>query len=141
MNTRFEWAREIADYLTEERFRLIAEDPDGSLWAVPFMGGEQVVRVKIQEKNPSKTKLVERYSNVPAIQGIYNLDGEMIFATQNGLYRFDEQAHEFLPDTLLPFRNLGILSLKTDEVGNVWLACYRKGKRWLEVAISQPLIC
>ena len=28
MNTRFEWAREIADYLTEERFRLIAEQVD-----------------------------------------------------------------------------------------------------------------
>jgi alpha-mannosidase len=30
MNTRFEWAREIADYLTEERFRLIAERVDFS---------------------------------------------------------------------------------------------------------------
>ncbi len=28
MNTRFEWSREIADYLTEERFRLIAEQVD-----------------------------------------------------------------------------------------------------------------
>ncbi|MEM6344082.1 MAG: ATP-binding protein [Bacteroidota bacterium] len=122
----------------DQRFRLIAEDPDGSLWAVPFLGGEQVVRIKLQEENPNRTKLVERYNNVPAIQGIYNLDGEMVFATQNGLYRFDEQAHAFHPDTLLPFRNLGILSLKTDEVGNVWLACYRKGKRWLEVAWKAP---
>lgn len=30
MTTRFEWAQEIADYLTEERFRLIAEDIDFS---------------------------------------------------------------------------------------------------------------
>ncbi|MFK7920460.1 MAG: ATP-binding protein, partial [Bacteroidia bacterium] len=109
-----------------------------SLWAVPFFGEEQLVRIKLQKDRPGKTQMVERYSEIPAIQGIYELDGEMVFATQNGLFRFEEQTHSFSPDTTLPFRHLGILSLKADEAGNIWLACYRKGKRWLEVAWKAP---
>ncbi|MEL6649388.1 MAG: ATP-binding protein [Bacteroidota bacterium] len=117
-----------------QRFRLLAEAPDASLWAVPFMGDEQLVHIHLQNDNPSKTKVVERYNNLPAVQGIYELEGEMLFATQQGLYRFNQDSHSFQPDTVLPFRDLGILNLSVDPSGNVWLACYRDGKRWLEAA-------
>jgi signal transduction histidine kinase/CheY-like chemotaxis protein/HPt (histidine-containing phosphotransfer) domain-containing protein len=89
--------------ITEE-LRTFDEDAQGRLWIGTWGGG--VLRVTLPETWPSGDRSqvrVERFgtgSGIPDINlvQVYHLLGDTRFATEKGVYRFDEAAHRFSID-------------------------------------------
>jgi signal transduction histidine kinase/DNA-binding response OmpR family regulator/ligand-binding sensor domain-containing protein len=110
----------------------LVEDSDGSLWIETSYGG--AVHVKndtgdLFSLNKSTKIEIDRYNNQNGLPGnnyiIISIDGKTLFATNDGLFRFDAILKRFIPDSTLGsgFTNSShsvLLSTK-DVVGDLWI--------------------
>lgn len=83
--------------------RSIVEDEKGKIWMGTYRNGVVCI---IPSDNIIKPKEIIQYkveSGLPSLKNIllYHLNDKLVFATEKGLYRFDEEYKKFYPDTLL----------------------------------------
>ncbi|HND78533.1 MAG TPA: ATP-binding protein, partial [bacterium] len=127
--------------ITDE-VRVIAEDSDGSLWMDQKTGG----CARMSRINDSI--YVRRFSVKDGLPNLtinpYFFFGRMWFATDNGaLYRYDEKASRFYPDTTLHHR-LGIATSKMispigeTSDGTLWFALGNDESMRFEPAYAVP---
>jgi len=82
-------------------------------------------------------------SGLPSLKdiNIYQFDGRLLFATEKGLYRYDELNDSFIPDTTLGTQfadgSLGVFRFLEDEDGNCWINPFNSESEWIERIIKQ----
>lgn len=111
---------------TQHEIRTIVEDEKGSLWLGTNTQG--VLRVDFQNYGEITEAVVTHYyksHNLPPedVQ-VFMAAGHVMFATEKGIYRFNEEQQVFEPDPTLgeEFANgsRGVFRIVEDEHKNIW---------------------
>lgn len=94
-----QWKKEsIFEDITTD-IRTIVEDPEGNLWLGTEAKG--VIKVDFPVKG-SIAHVVKRYHTPdglpPQRVGVYRAAGHVMFATDEGVFRFDAETNRFIPD-------------------------------------------
>jgi signal transduction histidine kinase/DNA-binding response OmpR family regulator len=123
----------IFDNIKQE-IRTIAEDTRGNLWLGPYIKGVIKLDFKTVEEFPG-TYPIQYSSDHGLPEGpvhIYPAAGHVIYATEKGIFRFDEKNQHFSPDHTLGKEFAGgvdspnIFLLKEDRTGRIWFhSCLR----------------
>jgi signal transduction histidine kinase len=126
---RFEGNRYLGKRTVEaiqQPIRFIVEDVDGILWLVTF--DWKVIRLELKKDNSPAN--IEMYSDINGLpQGeLYpsRAAGHVVFATQRGLFRYNERKNAFVPDPLLGPEFAGgekgkpVFRLREDAGRTIW---------------------
>ncbi len=114
----------------QEEIRTIAEDTKGNLWLGPSIKGVLRAEFTNGPGADGSDPHLERYDTTHGLPdgniSVYPAAGHTIFATEKGLFRFDEQQQHFYPDHTLGKKFAGgedscpVFLLKQDENKNLW---------------------
>ncbi len=109
---------------TYESFRFLALDNDNTLWAShPYRG---IFRIQIQPGNDSfyTYELFTEKHGLPSTlrNHVFRVKNRVVFATERGIYEFDQQKKRFYPSPLLKdvFGDAMVQYLTEDQQGNIW---------------------
>jgi len=111
--------------------RTITFDNDSNLWFSTLYDGI----VKITPTND--TIEYKENSGLPSIKDIqiYNFDDKLYFATQKGLYKYNETTNKFEPNNIFGdvYSNgsCGIYLMAQDD-STIWINCFNESKEWIE---------
>ena len=107
----------------------MAEGRDGTLWLATR--GNRLLRVRFPdglEAPPAVERLDQQDGLPPGQILVYAVDGDVVFASTEGIYRFRESAaseRAFYPDTTLlspgTTEQDELLSITEDDTGRIWL--------------------
>ena len=136
-----QWQKPISINGFNTSFGSIARDVEGNLWLLDLLGEGTVSRVETDSLGmPTSNKRTRygRLNGLPPVNGMFHVFGEVAFATEKGVFLYDEKQDRFVPDTQLGVTdinsNKGIAHLREGEDGNIWIERYQGGTHWLEVA-------
>ncbi len=123
-----------------EEIRTIVEDPDGSLWLGTNARG--VLRVTFPESPALSRPRVERFGEADGLPygwiGVYPHRLRPLFTTDVGIFKFDETAGRFTPDSTfgLSFADgsRDVEVVVEDHRGNTWFGSEEAG----EVSVARP---
>lgn len=113
----------------KEEVRSIVEDDKGDVWLGTQYGG--ILHVRMNGGTDLKKATIIQYTEkegLPSINAlkVLNFHGRILFATEKGIYRFDEGHQHFLPETTFgaPFADgsRDALIMATDSRQNLWLS-------------------
>ncbi|MCK4662739.1 MAG: PAS domain-containing protein [Bacteroidales bacterium] len=120
--------------------RSIADDSNGDLWLGPIY--KSVIKISFNENNTDEyydnnkinkpvfdenvsIQSFDTTNGFPLVKQtqIYNYNNELIFATNKGIYRFDENTSKFFPDNTFGngYSLKSISKLCIDKNNNVWI--------------------
>jgi serine phosphatase RsbU (regulator of sigma subunit) len=117
----------------DEEVRIIKSDKDGNLWL--NTRGNKVIKYNPTSKH---IKFYAQEHGLPMMRDIqiYTFNGEVIFAAESGLYKFDKAGEKFYADSTLGVQfgngSTGVFPLVQDAWKNVWLRAYNKNGTWIE---------
>ncbi len=122
-----------------DEVRSIAEDREGNLWVGTYNRG--IFRFSF----PPRDTLVKMYSQDDGLPttdkiSVYGINEELLFATPDGLYRYDPENDRFYPDSAIR-RAMGsesceIFRITEDADEDLWLS-YEKEGRFLECILEK----
>jgi len=124
--------------------RSIREDNNGNIWASTFRHG--VLKI-VPSDNIFKPKKIEEYGIGNGFHSlknilIYEFDNDLIFASENGLYRFNETSQKFEHDNSLHFlfdgKNKEVFSFVEDSEDDIWVSQLNNTKGSIGVARKNP---
>jgi signal transduction histidine kinase/DNA-binding response OmpR family regulator len=125
-----QWTKEENRFNISDEIRSTVEDSDGNLW----IGGttvKGVVKVSFPGKgriHPHVLTLYDTSHNLPdEVVRVFKAAGHIMFATNKGVYRFDEKNKVFLPDKTLGDEFAGDESTD-DDSRRVWRIAEDKNK-------------
>lgn len=122
-----------------DEIRSIKEDSEGNLWLGTYING--LIRVDFTREDTSlvhyrvENGLPEGLKNIQ----VHKYGEDLIFATEKGIYNFDESSGSFYPDP--EFENIheipgtGIYQFIEDETGMIWISAYNENERWIETLV------
>lgn len=131
----------------DETIEGIAEAQDGTLWlGTSFEGLIKIEGISSEAflpfsakdtEKPLKTAVIKRYglqNNLPGQRCVPAvINGHLVFATQEGLKRFDISLQKFLPETrfgsILAETACAIYNIIPDNRGNAWFIAQRNRER------------
>ncbi|MCP5049964.1 MAG: response regulator, partial [bacterium] len=106
----------------------IVEDQEGNLWLGTLAAG--VLRVTFSSagtiKEPAVTGYNESHGLTRGTVRVFKAAGHIMFATDNGIFRFDEKDNLFSPDTTLGDKyagrpnGKGVFFIVEDKKKNIW---------------------
>lgn len=123
-----EWIDEGRIQNTDEEVRNFRQAPDGILWAGTRNSG--TLRLRFPEGQASLTPEIERYSldpdgSDPGQIFVFPFEEDTLFATSQGLYRFDPVSERLVPHDelarLFPDGPRRVEALTRDPSGRTWL--------------------
>jgi signal transduction histidine kinase/DNA-binding response OmpR family regulator len=118
------WKKEFQLDTLSERIRSIAEDHHGNLWLGTLTQGAIKLEFPADILHPLVTRYNSSHGLPPGEIYVANAGGRILFATEKGLYRFDNDRKRFLPDPLLGDRfcdgSRQVFRLVEDKQGNIW---------------------
>ncbi|MCU0288432.1 MAG: hypothetical protein MUF15_18805, partial [Acidobacteria bacterium] len=122
-----QWLEERRYESINQEIRNIVEERNGDLWLVTKTGN---VLKMVFDENPihPTTTFYESSHGLPG-GGVYaaHAAGHVMFATEKGLYRFDEKKNTFIPDNTINNQFAGgpssprIFRIGEDMVKNIWI--------------------
>ena len=121
----------------------IEEDEDGRLW-LGTMGGA-VLRVGVASGGEAMQPMVERFGEAEGLPAQRQVDvarvgGRIVFATNAGVYRFEEPGRRFLPDPRFargfPTGPRRVLLIKEEAGGRVWMETQDEATNVRELALG-----
>ena len=124
-----------------DEIRSIAEAPDGTLWMAAADG--TVLRLRVSQGNgsPGSERFTKEDGLPEEIAEVESIDGEVVFLSEQGIYRFDaekERGDRFYLDTALLASGDGAPSplrgFIQDNDGNVWMV----DDDGIDIAVPQP---
>jgi diguanylate cyclase (GGDEF)-like protein len=121
--------------------RTMFEAEDGSVWLGTENGG--VGRLRAPAGGQARLELFgERHGLPRGPVFVYPLDGEALFATTRGLYRFDAARGIFVADArfaqLFPGGARYVTSLSRDRGGQIWMYSTDAGQSLKETGAAAP---
>jgi signal transduction histidine kinase/ligand-binding sensor domain-containing protein len=125
VNNQFEIINHITEILD---IRSIVEDSNGVIWIRTFRQG--VARIKFEDNQWNKYKISTygKEAGLPSNRDNRPLfiNNQLIFATEKGVFEFDETTQKFLPSNLLGTwhfdTNKEIFHIKEDKKQNLWIS-------------------
>ncbi|HET8859199.1 two-component regulator propeller domain-containing protein [Marivirga sp.] len=108
----------------EESSRVMEEDEDGNIWMTH--GYKGVYKIKLKEDlNSVETTYYSEKSGLPSkvLINVWNLNNQLIFSTENGLYEYNKETDQFIPSNFLaPYfeGNTQFVSFTEDPIGNIY---------------------
>jgi signal transduction histidine kinase/ligand-binding sensor domain-containing protein len=127
-NSRNEWFDEGKIKGIDAEVRSMVETNEGILWLGTRSQG--VIRVDFSAgfSNDPKVENMDSRYGFPAEPGwviVFSASGEQAFATDKGIFRFDQKRKRFLPDSTFASVRADssriISEVNTDRAGNVWM--------------------
>ncbi len=121
------WQEEHRFKQAADEIRTMSEDKNGSLWLGPLPKG--VIKIDFPIPGTINNPVVSRYGKGHGLPEqeirVFWAADHVIFASDDGLFRFDEQQKQFIPDLTLKNKfddnNRDVLSLSEDRNGHI---CY-----------------
>jgi signal transduction histidine kinase/DNA-binding response OmpR family regulator/ligand-binding sensor domain-containing protein len=121
------WMEETRFKSIDQDIRYIAEDPKGNLWLVTSTGGVLKLDFPVNIDRP----VVTWYETSHGLPGgrvyVTEAAGHVMFATEKGIYRFDEKKNVFIPDRTMgdefaggPHTN-SVFYIVEDKNKNIWI--------------------
>ncbi len=126
-NKNGKWKKEHQFENITTQIRTMVEDKKGNLWLGTSARG--VLRVDFPDQDKIIHPLVTRYHTShglpPGGIGVFWAAGHVMFATNKGIFRFDEVNKRFIPDSTLgeAFADgcRGVFRIVEDKKKNIWL--------------------
>jgi ligand-binding sensor domain-containing protein/DNA-binding CsgD family transcriptional regulator len=121
-----------------ESCRFMVKDADGAVWVShPYRGLYRILWSEAQ-KSILQVQFFNAQRGLPSDLNnfVFEVAGRAVFATQKGVFRFDQSAGRFLPDE--DFKdvlgeNAPVRYLREDPAGNIWyVADEEVGVLWLD---------
>jgi signal transduction histidine kinase len=108
--------------------RSIKEDDEGNIWTGTFRHGVAKIKPSKDILEPIEIKKYTLKDGFPSLKNIliYHFKNDLVFATSNGLYKYDSENDNFYSDT--SFKNIfkdeqkDIFSFYEDKNCNVWIS-------------------
>jgi signal transduction histidine kinase len=136
------WSEMVRLSRLHGNYRSLGEDPQGRLWLVDMVRNQELVRIDPEAASEDPAGLL--HLSLPPSVGPANecayLGGELVFATEQGLFTFSETDSSFTP-----YRGLGealvggsISRLVEGPNHHIWLERYRGQQHWVEWLQQQP---
>jgi signal transduction histidine kinase/DNA-binding NarL/FixJ family response regulator/ligand-binding sensor domain-containing protein len=123
------WAEELKFEKIAEEIRTIVEDQKGNLWLGTKTRG--VLKVDFQGSQVNDNPVVSHYYTAqglpPGEVRVFMAAGHVMFATNKGIFRFDESKKIFIPDSTLGKEFAGapqgkwVFRIMEDKNKNTWL--------------------
>ncbi|UCH98483.1 MAG: response regulator [Candidatus Aminicenantes bacterium] len=119
------WREEHRFETVNQEIRYIAEDKNGSLWLVTSTGGVLKVDFPVDINHPAVT-WYETSHGLPGGR-VYAAvaAGHVMFATETGIFRFDEKKKVFIPDRTMGDEFAGgsgpVFRIIEDRGKNIWV--------------------
>jgi signal transduction histidine kinase/streptogramin lyase len=117
----------VAEVTTE--VRSMVEDADGRLWIGSHFDG--VFRLEMSPGTERRVSSIEQFGlehGLPSLKSVKAVDlgEEVVFATAEGIYRFDEAESRFTPDNRFAVARdgepVGMYRAVPDSAGNLWIS-------------------
>ena len=128
-NEKSQWTEVYKFENITQEIRTIVEDNKGNLWLGTLTKG--ILKVDFQDNKTIKNHIVSHYSYdtshglPPGEVHVFWIAGHVMFATDKGIYRFDEKNKIFIPDDTLgsEFANgsNNVFRLAEDKNKNIWI--------------------
>ncbi|MEP6676567.1 MAG: triple tyrosine motif-containing protein [Ferruginibacter sp.] len=112
-----------------ESFRFLAIDNNNDIWSShPYRG---IYKIQIAPDQKSyKAQLLTDKDGLPSALGnyVYKIKNRVVFATEKGVYEFDDATKRFIPSSFLGeiFANMEVRYLNEDADGNIWFCSGKK---------------
>ncbi len=120
-----------------DEIRNIREDHDGNLWLTTFVNG--FLRVEFTDQD-TLSRYYDAADGLPELLRNINIaeyDGELLFTTAKGIFRYDGTEDMFYPDESfagIPGRpESGVYHMVKDNEGLLWISAYDEHERWIAV--------
>jgi ligand-binding sensor domain-containing protein len=123
------WAKEYKFENITQEIRTIVEDQQGNLWLGTQTQG--VLKVDFPGDGVNKNPVVTNYYTSQGLPQdpvrVHRAAGHVMFATNRGIYRFDESKKIFIPDSTLGKEFAGapegkwVFCMMEDKNKNIWL--------------------
>lgn len=111
----------------EESARIIEQDDVGNIWIAHGYKGVYKLRLSDDLKQVEQMQFYNSKHGFPSdiFISLYKINGEIVFGTQQGVYRYNEQMdrfekNDFLNELLGETKH--IRRLEEDEQGNIWFS-------------------
>ena len=119
--------REERQFIKEEPVRTIVEEPGGTLWLGSEING--AVKIDFPQPGDMSNSVITRYDTSHGLPGgvvrVFKAAGRVMFATNNGLFRFNQESGTFTPDNTLGAqfntRYTEVFRIAEDRMQNLWL--------------------
>ena len=112
-----------------ESFRFLAIDNNNDIWSShPYRG---IYKLQLSNDQKSYTaQLLTDKDGLPSSLGnyVYKIKNRVVFATEKGVYEFDDATKRFVPSSFLGeiFANMEVRYLSEDADGNIWFCSGKK---------------
>jgi signal transduction histidine kinase/ligand-binding sensor domain-containing protein len=120
------WIEDLRFKTINHEIRYLVEDKSGNLWLVTSTGGVLKVDFSVDINNP----VVTWYETSHGLPGgrVYATEaaGHVMFATEKGIFRFDEEKKVFIPDRTMGDEFAGgsdskdVFRIAEDKNKNIW---------------------
>ncbi len=114
-----------------ESCRIMVKDADGAIWVAHPYRGLYRVEWSPERKSELRVQFFNSKNGLPSDLNnfVFQVAGKAVFATENGVFRFEKQSAKFVPDEDFD-RILGkgqrIKLLREDADGNIWYVAERE---------------
>lgn len=121
-------------------YSAMVETDHHELWLQMQTNPLELQRHELAKGSPRilRTTTIKLPDTLPIPQGIYEWNGDIALATEKGIWIFDREREEFVPETSIGISGdhlqTGVLRLSEDREGRLWIERYLDNKRWLELA-------
>ncbi len=128
------WTEDVIS--SNDEIRSIREDENGDLWMGTYVTG--VLRISFYGQDT----IINNYSHEHGLPASYRnmqvqgFEEEVLFATEEGVFLFDEGSERFYPDPRfidkLKEPGAGVYRIADDEQGDLWVLGYSENLWWVE---------
>ncbi|UCH96162.1 MAG: response regulator [Candidatus Aminicenantes bacterium] len=121
-----QWKELEFENIPKAEIRTMVEDQEGNLWLGTLTKGVLKVPLLVGKVSPNVTPISYNESNkMPSREiDVFNAAGRVMFATDKGLFRFDEKKNVFVPDITLGEKfadgSHNVFHLVEDREGDIW---------------------
>jgi serine phosphatase RsbU (regulator of sigma subunit) len=128
-------------YTSNEEIRSIVEDDEGNLFASTVFGG--IIKFAFTENGDT---VINRYSvenglPTPNENYAFKFDEGILFATQGGIYEYEEEADRFVPSNFLgpeySDSTLKVFRIVKDSDGDFWMSLARENEGSFELFVEK----
>lgn len=114
-----------------ESCRIMVKDADDAIWVAHPYRGLYRVEWSPERKSELRVQFFNSKNGLPADinNAVFEVAGKAVFATENGVFRFEKQTSRFVPDEdfdRVLGKNQRIKLLREDAAGNIWYVADRE---------------